>query len=120
MQRIEVLEIKPIELKYQRWLCEKLNTLANLQHRRKSLSRHERRYIRNVQWRIKTLFEDQTISPEEIETYKKIVSEHGFLFEQVIGKMPIYYGEIIPQIRVFDEETIGVVWLGKFKLKACA
>jgi hypothetical protein len=108
------------ELKYQNWLCGKLKSLANLEHRRKPLSRHEQRHTRGIQKRIASLFEDPAISPADIERYKQIIKDYGFTIEQVTGKQPIFYGKITPQIRFLDEESIGVVWLGKFKLKASA
>ena len=108
------------KLKYHKWLCEKLNTLANLQRRQKALSKHERQYIRNVQYRISTLFNDSAISSADIPKYQNIVESYGFTIEQVKGKQPIFYGKITPQVRFIDEGEVAVVWLGKYKLKACA
>jgi hypothetical protein len=105
-------------LKYQTWLQEKLGTLTRLKQRRKRLSRHEKQYVQGIQKRIASLFNDPAISSEDMEKYKEIVSAHGFLVEQAVGKKPIYYGEVVPQIRFLDEGIIGVIWTGKFRLNA--
>ena len=108
------------ELRYHAWLKERLNTLTRLKERQKPLSRHEKQYVRGVQKRIKSLFDDSTISHEDVAKYTKIVEGCGFTLKQVTGDQPIFYGEITPKIKFLDEGVVGVVWSGKHTLKACA
>jgi len=57
---------------YAGWLHEKCEALLRVRARKKT--KHWRQYRRNLEWRIRTLFDDDS---QHAKTYKKIIASYG-------------------------------------------
>lgn len=57
---------------YAKWLHEKCEALLRVRARKQT--KHLRQYRRNLEWRIRTLFSDDS---KNSETYKSIIQQYG-------------------------------------------